>query len=60
MCVLEKWFIDKSFVNGIFSDGFVCLFASQVLYDNLYYVANRGMLLTIVRDDCVDKIIVDI
>jgi len=31
-----------------------------VLYDDLYYVANRGMLSTIVVDDRVDKIIVDI
>ena len=31
-----------------------------MLYDNLYYVANQGMLSTIVGDDRVDKIIVDI
>ena len=42
------------------SDGFVYLLASQMLYDDLYYMANRGMLSTIIGDDHVDKIIVDI
>ena len=31
-----------------------------MLYDDLYYVANRGMLSTIAAYDHVDKIIVDI
>ena len=48
------------FCKRNFSDGFVCLFASQVLYNHLYYMGNRGMLLTIVGDDRVNKIVVDI
>jgi len=55
--VIHMWvFLYATF----FSDRFVSLFASQVLHDDLNYVATRGMLSTIVGNDRVDKIIVDI
>ena len=47
------------FYKWQFNDGFVYLFSSQVLYDDLYYIANQGTLSTIAGGDRVDKIIIN-